>query len=84
MRFERILDAPKTKGFRDSENPARGKGRLVLPMPKRHKTNVRHHAALPDKEVSACVVRCADRQALGAPGLEFKILTAARPSETCA
>lgn len=81
-RIERILDAAKAKGLRDGENPARGKGHLDLLLPKRNKTDVRHHAALPHKEVGAFMLQLADRQAMAARALEFTILTAARSGET--
>lgn len=44
-RIEKVLDAAKVKGFRNGENPARGRGHLDLLLPKRSKAEVKHHAA---------------------------------------
>lgn len=81
-RIERVLDAAKVKGLRQGENPARGKGHLDLLLPKRSKTEVKHHAALPFAEISAFMPELRKRPAMAARALEFTILTAARSGET--
>ena len=81
-RIERILDAAKVKDLRSGENPARGRGHLDLLLPKRGKVEVKHHAALPFKDVAAFMVQLRQRPALAARALEFTILTAARSGET--
>ena len=81
-RIERVLDAAKAKGLRDGENPARGKGHLDLLLPKRSKTEVRHHPALPFGEVATFMVELRKRPAMAARALEFTVLTAARSGET--
>ncbi|MCW2391921.1 integrase [Sphingobium sp. B11D3A] len=81
-RIERILDAAKAQGLRDGDNPARGKGHLDLLLPKRSKTEVRHHAALSHNQVAAFMTELASRPAMAARALEFTVLTAARSGET--
>ena len=81
-RIERVLDAAKVKGLWSGENPARGRGHLDLLLPKRRKTEVKHHAALPFVEISAFMVKVGERQEITARALEFAILTAARSGET--
>ncbi|ODP37108.1 tyrosine-type recombinase/integrase [Sphingomonas turrisvirgatae] len=81
-RIERVLDAAKVKGLRTGENPARGKGHLDLLLPKRPKTEVKHHAALPFREMADFMVELRKRPAMAARALEFTILTAARSGET--
>lgn len=81
-RIERVLDAAKVKGLRSGENPARGRGHLDLLLPKRSKTSVRHHPALPFTEVAPFMASLRKRPAVAARALEFTILTAARSGET--
>ena len=80
-RIERVLDAAKVKGLRSGENPARGKGHLDLLLPKRDKTQVKHHRALPFAQVAAFMADLRKRPAVAARALEFTILTAARSGE---
>lgn len=80
-RIERILDAAKAKGMRTGENPARGRGHLDLLLPKRSKTSVKHHPALPFTQISTFMAALRDRPAVAARALEFVILTAARSGE---
>lgn len=81
-RIERVLDAAKVKGLRSGENPARGRGHLDLLLPKRSKVDVKHHAALPFKQIAAFMAELRKRPAIAARALEFTILTAARSGET--
>ncbi len=80
-RIERVLDAAKVKGLRDGENPARSRGHLELLLPKSTKT-VRHHPALPYKQVADFIASLRQRAGTAARALEFTILTAARSGET--
>lgn len=80
-RIERVLDAAKVKGLRSGENPARGRGHLDLLLPKRSKTAVKHHPALPFSQIAGFMVDLAKRPAVAARALEFTILTAARSGE---
>lgn len=81
-RIERILDAAKAKGLRSGENPARWRGHLDLLLPRRPKTAIAHHAALPFGEIGEFMNDLGRRDALAARALEFTILTAARSGET--
>lgn len=81
-RIERVLDAAKVKGLRSGENPARGRGHLDLLLPKRSKTSVKHHAALPFAEIAKFMEELRQRPAVAARALELTILTAARSGET--
>lgn len=80
-RIERVLDAAKVKGLRSGENPARGRGHLDLLLPKRSKTSVKHHPALPFAQVATFMENLSKRPAIAARALEFAILTAARSGE---
>lgn len=82
-RIERILNVAKSKGLRDGENPARWRGHLdELLGSGRKKNDVRHHAALPFKEVAAFMAELGKRAEISAKALEFTVLTAARSGET--
>jgi hypothetical protein len=51
-RIENILDWASTRGYRQGDNPARWRGHLENLLPKRTKVqSVRHHAALPYRQV---------------------------------
>lgn len=83
-RIERILDAAAVAGHRpeDAPNPARWRGGLELLLAKRSKVaRVEHHPALPVERVPAFWRALAKRQGVGADGLRFAILTAARSGE---
>lgn len=80
-RIERVLDAAKVKGLRSGENPARGRGHLDLLLPKRKKSSVKHHPALPFAQIATFVESLRKRPAVAARALEFVILTAARSGE---
>ena len=78
-RIERVLDAAKARGQRDGENPARWRGHLDAVLPRRSKVQtVKHHPALPYKELPAFMSELRERQGLTARALEFTILTIAR------
>jgi integrase len=81
-RIEAVLDWASARGFRDSENPARWKGRLENLLPRRSKVRaVQHHAALPYIETSDFMHSLRERDAVAARALEFLVLTAARTGE---
>ena len=81
-RIERVLDAAKAKGLRTGDNPARGRGHLDLLLPKRNKSAVKHHAALPFADIADFMADLRKRPAVAARALEFTIFTAARSGET--
>jgi integrase len=81
-RVESVLDWAATHGYRSGENPARWRGHLENLLPARNKVKpVEQHAALPYPEIGAFIAELRQRQAVGARGLEFCILTAARSGE---
>ena len=82
QRIERVLDAAKVAGLYKGENPARGRGHLDLMLPKRGRTEVRHHAALPFRDMPKFMTELADRPGIAAQALQFTILTAARSGES--
>ena len=81
-RIERVLSFAAILGYRGGDNPARWPGHLqeLLPPPSRLK-KVRHHPAMPYREIAGFFSRLGREQGLGAPMLAFTILTAARTSE---
>ena len=81
-RIEAILDWAKARGYRAGENPARWRGHLENLLPKASKVRkVKHHAALPYEDIAAFTKALRERDSIAARGLEFLILTAARPGE---
>lgn len=81
MRLERVLDAARAKGLRNSENPARWRGHLDHLLPRHSKASKGHHAAMPYNEVPAFMAELDERNALAALALQFCVLTATRTSE---
>jgi integrase len=81
-RIEAVLDWAKVRGYRTGDNPARWRGHLDHLLPARTKVRkVKHHAALPYREIGVFMLALRERHALAARALEFAILTAARTSE---
>ena len=81
-RIEAVLDWAAAREYRSGENPARWRGHLDKLLPKRDRVQrVKHHAALPYDEVAAFLQTLRSRDAVAARGLEFLIVTAARPGE---
>ena len=81
-RIENILDWATVRGFRQGENPARWRGHLDKLLPSRAKVRaVKHHAALPFKEIADFMARLREHDTTAARALEFAILTVARTSE---
>jgi integrase len=82
-RIESVIGWAATKGYRKpGENPARWKGHLENLLPAKSKVRrVEHHAALPYAEIAAFMAELRRQEGVGARGLEFAILTAARTGE---
>jgi hypothetical protein len=69
-RIERILDWAKVRGYRDGENPARLRGHLDTLLPKKSKVHrVRHHAALPYRDVGTFMAKLRDETSISARAL---------------
>ena len=82
QRMESVLTWATVSGYRTGENPARWNGNLKEVLPKPSKiTKVKHHLALPWKEVAGFMDALRERGGIAARALEFLILTAARSSE---
>lgn len=81
-RIESVLDWAAARGYRNSDNPARWRGKLDTLLPPRSKIRtVRHHPALPYREVPAFMTELRQHDGISPKVLEFLILTAARTSE---
>ncbi|MFC7410884.1 tyrosine-type recombinase/integrase [Hydrogenophaga atypica] len=81
-RIEKVLDWAKVQGFRAGENPAVWRGHLdkLLSAPQKTK-KVKHHPALPWREVGQFMQDLRKMPGLGALALEIIILTNCRTSE---
>ena len=81
-RIERVLAAATIKGLRQGVNPAQWRGHLdcLLPQAKKLK-KVRHHPAMPYKQLPQFIELLQGRDCMAALALEFCILTASRTSE---
>ncbi len=81
-RIEEVLAWATVNGYRSGPNPAAWKGNLrhALPAAGKIKT-VRHHDALPWREIGAFMPLLRARSTRSARAIEFAILTAARSSE---
>lgn len=81
-RIESVLHWATFSKFRQGENPARWKGHLDNSLAKPNKVaKVKHHAALAYADMGPFMADLRKREGLGARGLEFAILTAARSGE---
>ena len=81
-RIESVLDWARVHGYRSGENPARWKGHLDNLLPSRQKRErVRHHAALPYRNVPAFMRWLRQHDENEAAALEYIILTCARANE---
>jgi integrase len=81
-RIESILAAATVTGLRSGDNPARWRHHLDQLLPARRKVRaVRHHPALPYREMPAFMARLRRQSGTAARALEFAILTAARSGE---
>lgn len=81
-RLEKILDFATTRKYRSGENPARWRGHLdnQLATPSKVAT-VKHHPALPFKELGDFMKALKAIEGMGARALEFAIYTATRSGE---
>ena len=81
-RIERVLDWAKVREYGDGDNPARWRGHLdqLLPAPSKI-APVKHHPALPYRDVPVFMEALREQVGIAARALEFAILTAARSGE---
>jgi integrase len=81
-RIEKVLDWAKVHGYRDGDNPARWKGHLDSVYPTKEKlAPVKHHAAMPYRDIPDFMRRLRQTDRVAARAVEFMILTAARSAE---
>lgn len=81
-RLEAILDSARVEGFRSGDNPARWRGHLDKLLPARSKVaRVKHHPAMPYRDLPMFTAELRDRDCISARALEFVILTATRTGE---
>ncbi len=84
-RIERVLDWAKVRGYRDGENPARWRGHLDKLLPSLKKSRrVKHHAALPFRDIGAFMANLRTQEGIAARALELLILTTTRTIEIIA
>ena len=82
QRIEDVWNAAKLRGYVSGDNPAIWKGHLELVLPAPAKiTPVKHHDAMPYRDVPAFISRLRALNLVSALALEFLILTACRTSE---
>lgn len=81
-RIENVLDYAAAHKYRDRLNPARWRGHLdmLLPKPAQVRT-VKHHPAMPFKDVPAFMGALSQNSSVSALALRLLILTATRTSE---
>ncbi len=82
QRVEAVMDAATALKLREGENPARWKGhleKLLAAIPK--KQRVRHHPAMPWKELPGFRAELRQNNSISSLALQFTILTACRTGE---
>lgn len=81
-RIESVLDWATVRGLRAGDNPARWRGHLDKLLPKRSRAHaVKHHPALPYREMGSFMAALRKQEGIAARALEFLILSAARTGE---
>lgn len=81
-RIESVLDWAAARGYRLGENPARWRGHLDKLLPSKSKiAPVRHHPAVPYRDLPAFMAELRNNTSISARALEFTILTASRTGE---
>ena len=82
QRIERVLSWAKVRGYREGENPAQWRGHLDHLLPAKGKVRaVRHHPALPYRDMGALMEKLREESSISGRALEFLILTASRTGE---
>ena len=82
QRIEVVWDWAKARGYCSGENPARLKEGLGELLPKSQKVKrVKHHAALPFKQIHEFIKTLRTHKGVGPLAFEFMVLTATRTGE---
>jgi integrase len=82
MRIEAVLNWAKARGYRSGDNPALWRGHLdrLMPAPRSIKV-VRHHPALPYRDIPAFMAELRAREGMSARALEVTALCTLRTAE---
>jgi integrase len=82
QRIETVWDWARARKYVAGENPARLRGHLDKILAKTAKIKrVKHHAAIPYKQIATFIKKLRGRKGSSASAMEFMILTAARTGE---
>ena len=82
QRIETVWDWARARKYVEGENPARLRGHLDKILAKTAKVKrVKHHAAIPYKQIAMFIKKLRGRKGSSASAMEFMILTAARTGE---
>ena len=82
QRIETVWDWARARKYVEGENPARLRGHLDKILAKTAKVKrVKHHAAVPYKQIANFMAKLRGRKGSSALAMEFMILTAARTGE---
>ena len=82
QRIETVWDWVRARKYVEGENPARLRGHLDKILAKTAKVKrVKHHAAIPYKQIATFIKKLRGRKGSSASAMEFMILTAARTGE---
>ncbi|MDA1134763.1 MAG: tyrosine-type recombinase/integrase [Proteobacteria bacterium] len=82
QRIETVWDWARAREYVEGENPARLRGHLDKILANTDKIKrVKHHAALPYKEINLFIKKLRDQKGISVLALEFMILTATRTGE---
>ena len=82
QRIETVWDWSRARKYVEGENPARLRGHLDKILAKTTKVKrVKHHAAVPYKQIANFMAKLRGRKGSSALAMEFMILTAARTGE---
>jgi len=82
-RIEKVIDWATFRGYCTGENAARWKGHLAFQLPHPGKIRaIRHHPALPYREIPEFLQKLRKHRGTVAVALEFTLFTAGRQGET--
>ncbi|AGI72657.1 P4 family integrase [Octadecabacter arcticus 238] len=82
QRIETVWYWARARKYVEGENPARLRGHLDKILAKTAKVKrVKHHAAVPYKQIATFIIKLRGRKGSSALAMEFMILTAARTGE---
>ena len=82
QRIETVWDWARARKYVEGENPARLRGHIDKILAKTAKVKrVKHHAAVPYKQIATFIIKLRGRKGSSALAMEFMILTAARTGE---